>query len=211
MMEFYVYTKGSARMITIGLTGSIACGKSHISDTLRSLGAYIIDGDELSRRLTAPGGAALPELRAHFGDDVFFPDGTLDRKALGAIVFTSDEKRQLLDEIMQPAILRLIHHELGKARESGAAVTVLDMPLLFEKKLDTLCSSVWCTVLPEEMQLRRLMARDNCTEEQARNRMASQMSTKEKATLSQVLIDTSGEMEETDRLVVEAWQKLLTE
>ena len=89
-MSFYV----------IGLTGGIACGKSNVSACLRNLGAVIIDGDVLSRELTAPGGAALPDIRQVFGGGVFHPDGTLNRRALGAAVFGHDDMREKLDGIM---------------------------------------------------------------------------------------------------------------
>ena len=101
-------TFSAPEMQVIGLTGGIACGKSTISLTLRELGAVIIDGDVLSRQLTADGGAALPDIRSAFGDDVFCPDGSLDRRALGARVFSDDHARAMLDGIMQPLLLTLI-------------------------------------------------------------------------------------------------------
>ena len=91
-------------MLVLGLTGGIACGKSNVSSALRELGAEIIDGDVLSRELTAPGGEALPGIRAAFGPGVFHPDGTLDRRALGAAIFGDAEKRARLDALMQPRI-----------------------------------------------------------------------------------------------------------
>lgn len=184
-------------MRIIGLTGGIACGKSTISLTLRELGAVVIDGDVLSRRLTAPGGAALPEIRAHFGDAVFNADGTLDRRSLGKVVFSSDAARETLDQIMQPPLLALIRHEIQTARASGAAVCVLDMPLLYEKELDALCDRVWCAWLPLELQLERLMARDGFTREEALQRIRSQMSTDEKAARADIVIDTSGPIKYT--------------
>ena len=87
-------------MRIIGLTGGIACGKSTISLTLKSLGATIIDGDQLSRALTQPGGLALPAIRAEFGSEVFHADGTLDRRALGSLIFASDERRHALDDLV---------------------------------------------------------------------------------------------------------------
>ena len=99
-MEEYVSMK------IIGLTGGIACGKSTICLTLKELGAAIVDGDQLSRELTAPGGIALPGIRAQFGDGVFHEDGTLNRRALGEVVFGSDAQRAVLDELMQPLSIR---------------------------------------------------------------------------------------------------------
>ena len=188
-------------MRVIGLTGGIACGKSNVSATLRDLGAAVIDGDLLSRELTAPGGEALPALRAAFGDGVFHPDGTLNRRALGSVVFSSDTMRQKLDDMMQPLILQLILRRMEEARKGGAKLCVLDMPLLYEKNLETLCDRVGCVYIPEDMQLSRLMARDGFTPEEARARLLSQMPAKEKAARAHVVIDTSGSIEYTKAMI----------
>ena len=184
-------------MRVIGLTGSIACGKSNVSDTLKKLGAVIVDGDLLSRELTAPGGAALPALRETFGSGVFAADGTLDRKALAAVVFGSNAERERLDALMQPMIRQLILQRMDAARAAGAQVCVLDMPLLYEKQLDSLCDRVWCVWLPRRQQLQRLMLRDRCTREEAEARIASQLSADEKAARADVVINTSGPISKT--------------
>ena len=170
-------------MRIIGLTGGIACGKSTISLTLKSLGALIIDGDQLSRALTQPGGLALPAIRAEFGSEVFHADGTLDRR-----------------DLMQPLLREMIEREILRAKEGGAKICVLDMPLLYEAKLDELCNTVWCASLPRETQLARLMARDGFTREEAENRLRSQMDTAEKARRANVVIPTDGTIEETAAL-----------
>lgn len=188
-------------MRVIGLTGGIACGKSNVSETLRELGAAVIDGDVLSRELTAPGGAALPDIRARFGDGVFHPDGTLNRRALGAVIFADDAARAALDDIMQPRILDLIRLRTEEARKAGYPLCVLDMPLLYEAGLDALCDSVWCVYIPEETQLARLTARDGFTREEALRRIRSQMSAKEKADRAQVVIDTSGSISYTKAML----------
>lgn len=184
-------------MRIIGLTGGIACGKSNVSDALRSLGAAVIDGDVLSRELTAPGGAALPAIRQAFGGTVFHPDGTLNRRALGDVVFSDGAARRTLDALMQPLLRALILRRVEDARASGAALCVLDMPLLYEAGLDALCDRVWCVYVPEETQLRRLMARDGFTREQALARIRSQMPAREKADRAQVVIDTGGDIDYT--------------
>ncbi len=188
-------------MLTIGLTGGIACGKSNVSACLRDLGAVIIDGDVLSRELTAPGGAALPDIRQVFGGGVFHPDGTLNRRALGAAVFGHDDMRKKLDGIMQPLLLTMILRSIEDARQAGAAMCVLDMPLLYEVGLDRLCDRVWCVYIPEEMQLERLMARDGFTREEASARLRSQMPAAEKAERADVVIDTSGSIEYTCSMI----------
>lgn len=193
-------------MRIIGLTGGIACGKSTISLTLRQLGAIIIDGDALSRALTQPGGLALPAIRAEFGGDVFHADGALDRRALGSLIFSSDERRRALDELMQPLLRTMIEREILRARESGAKICVLDMPLLYEAGLDTLCDTVWCASLDRETQLTRLMARDGFTRQEAENRLNSQMDTAEKARRAHVVIPTSGTIDETAALIPPLYQ-----
>lgn len=188
-------------MRIIGLTGGIACGKSNVSETLQELGAVIIDGDVLSRELTAPHGAALPAIRAKFGSNVFFPDGTLNRRALGQAVFSSDAHRAALDGIMQPMLRQLILRRISEAQTSGAALCVLDMPLLYEQQLDVLCDRVWCVYIPREMQLERLMARDHFTREEAEARLNAQLPAKEKADRADVVIDTSGSIGYTKAMI----------
>ncbi|MGN1021799.1 MAG: dephospho-CoA kinase [Aristaeellaceae bacterium] len=188
-------------MRVIGLTGGIACGKSNVSDALRALGAVIIDGDVLSRELTQAGGEALPAIRETFGEGVFHPDGTLNRRALGAVVFGSDERRAALDGIMQPLLRQLILRRIDEARRSGAALCVLDMPLLYEAGLDGLCQRVWCVYVPRETQLARLMARDGFTLEEAEARLRSQLPAREKARRAQVVIDTSGSIGYTKAMI----------
>ena len=194
-------------MLIIGLTGGIACGKSTISLTLAELGAVIIDGDVLSRKLTAANGAALPAIRAAFGDGVFHPDGTLNRRALGAVVFADDAARNRLDAIMQPMLREMILHGIEDARSSGAAACVLDMPLLYEKDLDSLCDQVWCAYIPQSIQLQRLMERDGFTLEEAEARLRSQLPAKEKAARADVVIDTSGPIQYTKGCVISLYAK----
>ena len=184
-------------MRIIGLTGGIACGKSTISLALRELGAVVVDGDMLSRELTAPGGAALPALRTSFGSSIFTASGELDRRALGQLVFSDASALRVLDDIMQPLLLDRIHQAIADARSANADVCVLDMPLLYEKGIDVLCDRVWCAYIPHELQLERLMARDGFTEQEAENRIASQMPTAEKAARADIVIDTSGPIQYT--------------
>ena len=196
-------------MRVIGLTGGIACGKSNVSETLRDLGAVIIDGDVLSRELTAPSGEALPAIRARFGDGVFHEDGTLNRRRLGAVIFGNDEARLALDHIMQPLLWALIRRRMKEARAAGSAICVLDMPLLYEAGLDALCDTVWCVYIPEETQIERLMARDGFTREEALSRLRSQMPAKEKAEKAQVVIDTSGSISYTKAMLPELYAREL--
>lgn len=194
-------------MRVIGLTGSIACGKSNVSATLAELGATIIDGDLLSREVTAPGGIALPAIREAFGDEVFLPDGTLNRRALGSAVFGDEEARQRLNAIIHPMVIRLTRERIEQARKAGAPLCVLDMPLLFEAGMEHLCDRIWCVWLPRELQLQRLMARDGYTREEAEARLRSQLSADEKAARAHVVIDTSGSIEYTKSMIPALYAK----
>jgi len=192
-------------MRVIGLTGSIACGKSTISRYLVSLGWPVVDGDQLSRELTLPGSPVLTEIRNQFGERYINDNGNLNRRALGALIFQNDQARGCLDAIMAPHLERLTKERIREHRSKGAALCFLDMPLLFEKGYDRFCDSVWCVWLPEEIQLHRLMERDHFSRDEAMKRIRSVMSSDEKAARSDHVIDNSGSVQQTlaaaDRLL----------
>ena len=194
-------------MRILGLTGGIACGKSTIAETLCSLGAAIVDGDAISRGLTAPDGEALPGIRRLFGDGVFREDGTLNRGALGAIVFGDEKAMAEYNAMIQPMILRKIDEAEEAARAAGSEVCVMDMPLLYEVGLDRRCDRVWCAYVPEEVQVRRLLERDGLGREAALQRIRSQLPTEEKAARADVVIDTDRPMEETAAMVRELYAR----
>lgn len=185
-------------MRIIGLTGSIACGKSTVSAAIgREADCRIIDGDLLSRELTAPGGAALSPIRKCFGDEVFQPDGELDRQSLGRLVFSDFRSRTQLDQLMAPLLREMTDERIRQAREDGVTLCFLDYPLLFEAGYDNLCDSVWCVYLPRDVQMQRLMARDGLSAPEAAARINAVLSSEEKAARSQVVIDNSGTPEQT--------------
>lgn len=184
-------------MRIIGLTGSIACGKSTVAAALKEMGAAVIDGDQLSRQVTAENGCALPAIRQAFGDEVFHPDGALNRRALGAVIFGDDAAREKLNAIIHPLVIDLTRQHIRQAQLAGAEVCVLDVPLLYETGMDALCHRVWCVWLPREVQLQRLMARDGFTLTEAQARLRSQLSADEKAARAEIVIDTSGSMDYT--------------
>ena len=186
-------------MRVIGITGSIACGKSTVSREMMRRGFPVIDGDALSRELTGPGGEAVPAVRSVFGDRYINPDGSMNRRAMGLLVFSDNRSREQLDLVMDPFLRSLTLRKIEQARASGTKLCFLDMPLLFEKGYDSLCDSVWCVWLPENLQLERLMTRDGYTREEAMSRIRVVMSSDQKADLSTAVIDNSGPVEETIR------------
>ena len=186
-------------MRVIGITGSIACGKSTVSREMMRRGFPVIDGDALSRELTGPGGEAVPAVRSVFGDRYINQDGSMNRRAMGKLVFSDSRSREQLDLLMDPFLRSLTLRRIEQARTSGAKLCFLDMPLLFEKDYAALCDSVWCVWLPEDLQLERLMERDGYTREEALSRIRVVMSSDQKADLSSAVIDNSGSVEETIR------------
>ena len=188
-------------MRLIGITGSIACGKSTVSRELLRRGYQVIDGDLLARELTGPGGPAMKEISSVFGHSYMLPDGSLDRRKMGRLVFSDPAARDRLDRVLAPYLQALTLDRIEAARSEGAVLCFLDMPLLYEKGYDRYCNTVWCVWLPEDIQLRRLMARDGYSREEALSRMRAMMSSDEKANISAVVIDNSGTVEDTLRQV----------
>lgn len=195
--------KGKEHMRLIGITGSIASGKSTVSSELARKGYPVIDGDVLSRELTGPGGAAIKDIRSVFGDRYILPNGSLNRREMGALVFSEPLARDRLDHVMAPYLKELTLKRIESIRSSGADLCFLDFPLLYEKGYDKYCDTVWCVWIPEDIQLKRLMSRDGYTREEALSRMRAVMSSDEKANRAPVVIDNSGPVDDTLQQVEE--------
>ena len=138
-------------MRIIGITGGIACGKSTVSRELIRRGFPVIDGDVLARKLTASGGAAIREIRSVFGSRYILPDGSMNRKEMGRLVFSDPGAREKLDQLMAPYLESATADEIERLRSENAKLCFLDMPLLFEKGYDRYCDAVWCVWLPESI------------------------------------------------------------
>jgi len=193
----------------VGLTGGVASGKSTILSCLKELGAFVCSADDASHRLTAMGGEALPAIREAFGDGVFLPDGVLDRRALGEIVFHDPACRRALEAIIHPAVQREMLAEIERAGEAGARVVVMEVPLLYETGMDALCGEVWVAYLDVESQTLRLMNRDRLTREQAEARILSQMPLDEKAKRANVVIKTDKSVPEVQKEVAHLYKDLI--
>jgi dephospho-CoA kinase len=165
----------------------MASGKSTASERLKSLGAAVIDADEISRELTAEGGEALPAIKAAFGDSIMNGEA-LDRKALAARVFSDINERRALEAILHPMIQRRMLNKIEAAAAGGELAAFLSAPLLFESGMDALCDQVWLMALSADEQVKRAMARDKITEEEARARIHSQMPIEDKVKRADVII-----------------------
>ena len=194
-------------MKIIGLTGGIASGKSSVAEMLRELGAVIIDADQLSREAVLPGSPTLRQISELFGSGALQSDGTLNREAVRAQVFADPAKRIQLEAILHPAIKELAWQKLAEARQNGADVTVYMAPLLIEANATDRVDEIWVVTVQPEVQLVRLMQRDHCSLEQARQIVAAQMPLAEKQRYGVVVIDNSNDLDETRRQVEAAWQQ----
>ena len=193
-------------MLTIALTGGIACGKSTVSGMLAQLGASIIDADQISRSLTAPNGDALPAIRRTFGDSVFNADGTLNRPALSAVVFSDKTAIEKLNAITHPLVKQQMDEQLAICRKNGTPVVVLDVPLLFEANMQHMGDLVACVVAPEEVQIARMASRNGYTREEALSRIRNQMPVSEKARRSDIVIDTDKPLPELQKEIETLYQ-----
>ena len=183
----------------IGLTGSIACGKSTVSSYLRGLGFVVADADAISHELTAPGGAALPLLRAQFGEGVF-SGNELDRKKLASLVFSDSEQRKALNAILHPLIIARIQDQL-EANDAPDTLVFGDVPLLYECGMDAMFDQIWVVSAPRSTQIARLYERDGLTAQEAAKRIDAQMPLCEKERRADAVISTDGPVEQTRRQV----------
>lgn len=183
-------------MLKIGLTGSIGTGKSTVSKLLRERGIAVIDADLLSREIVKKGQECLNDLKNVFGNQILTLDGELDRKKLGQIVFSDDGKLELLNSITHPHIRRRMKDQMNELESKNNKVIVLDIPLLFEAKMEDLVHIVLVVFAKEEIQIKRIMERDNCTQEEAMRIIKTQISQQDKISKSDYTIDNSGTIEE---------------
>ncbi len=192
----------------IGLSGGIGTGKSTVARMLARAGATVIDADAIVHRLQAAGSPLLDELAAAFGNDVIGADGALDRKRLGDLVFRDPAARARLNAMVHPRVGAEMVRELEAARQAGAPLVVLDIPLLFEGRVagpnDPSRLGFEETVLvyaPRELQIDRALARDRGTREDLERRLAAQLPIDEKRALADHVIDNSGSLDDTERQV----------
>ena len=184
----------------IGLTGSIACGKSTVSAYLRELGYAVVDADAISHALTAPGGRALPALRCAFGDGVF-SGANLDRRALGTLVFSDTQKRVQLNAILHPMIISEVADELSRL-DGDNTLVFGDVPLLYECSMENMFDRVWVVAASGNVQLERLMERDHLSKDEAQRRIDAQMPLAEKMRRADAVICSDGTIKETQAQVL---------
>lgn len=162
------------KLIIVGLTGPTGAGKTTVSKLLTQNGYRIIDADLVAREVVLPGTPCLAEIQNVFGQVVVNEDGTLNRRALGAVVFADKQKLKQLEGILYPAILARINEMLAQCEQEGETLVILDAPTLLESGADSLCDYIIVVMAPQSARLMRIIARDNLTFEQAMQRISAQ-------------------------------------
>ncbi|UOQ46434.1 dephospho-CoA kinase [Halobacillus salinarum] len=184
--------------VVIGLTGSIASGKSTISKMFKDFNIPVIDADIISREVVEPGKPAYRKIVETFGETILNAERTLDRKRLGSIIFNDYEKRKQLNEIVHPEVRKQMTDQRDELKKQHKAV-VLDIPLLFESGLQHFVDQVLLVYVDKETQVKRLMERDQSSLEEAEQRIKAQMSLDEKAGLADAVIDNNGPVDASFR------------
>ena len=193
-------------MKVIALTGGIGSGKSTVAAEFAKLGAEVIDSDKISYEIMLPGGSAYTEVVETFGGEILLDDEKINRKHLADIVFADNIKLKMLTDITH----RLIYEEIQRRIDmSGAEVVCLEIPLLFTSECPVDINLKIAVVAPCDIRLKRVVERDRCTEEQAKMRMAKQLSDEEMIRLSDCYIENSGDLEYLKEQVKIVYNKII--
>lgn len=185
-------------MLKVGLTGSIGCGKSSLSNILKKYDIPIIDADIKGREIYE-NKELLRNIEKNFGSSVINKDGTLNRKNLGKIVFNDDYKLEKLNSLTHPVIQNMIKDDLNKYEKFGKKIAVVDAALLIEAGFMNMLDTLVVVTCSEEVQLQRVVLRDNCSEEDAMGRIKSQMPQDEKVKYAEFVVDNSGTIEHLEK------------
>lgn len=191
----------------IGLTGGIASGKSTMAKFFRDKGAAVLSADTIAFALAKPRQILYRLYVEHFGEGILQADGTLDRRAIGRLVFGSESERQWLDETTHPILERAMRRQIAVKQAKNFPVIILDVPLLFEAGWDKMTEENCLVFVDEATQLARLMRRNGYTEAEARARIAAQMPLSEKKQRADTFIDNNGSLEESFLQAEKLWKE----
>jgi dephospho-CoA kinase len=189
------------RVRVLGLTGNIGAGKSTVARLLAAHGIPVIDADQLAREVVQPGQPALAEIAARFGQKVLNPDGTLDRKAMAAVVFNDPAERAALNAIVHPRIAEATASRLAELAREGQPTAVYEAALIVENGLDRGLDGLIVVTAPEDVQLARLLERDKMSEAEARARLAAQLPASVKLERATFVVENHGSLAELEAQV----------
>ena len=197
-------------MHTIGLTGGIASGKTTVTRFFRDKGVPVIDADILGHRTYEPGSDTFRAVVKALGEDLVAPDGSIDRKVLGAKVFGKPEELKKLTDIVWPGIRKLAGEALSELETAGNAIALLEAAVLFEAGWEDLVDEVWVVVVEPDHAVKRLFDRNALDEAAARARIASQLSNAERIARAQVVIENNSSLADLETGIGAAWDQLQT-
>lgn len=198
-------------MLLVGLTGSIATGKSTVSEMFRRKGAEIIDADHIAREVVEPGTEGLARIVREFGPGMLDEEGKLNRERLGARIFQNPAEREKLNRLLHPLIVDSMRAKTEKIKkEKDPDLLIWDVPLLIEGNLTQWVEAVILVYTPKEIQLERLMKRNALSKEEAEKRILAQMDIEEKKKYADYMIDNRGTLSETERQVDQLWKQLIS-
>ena len=198
-------------MLVIGLTGGIGTGKSEVARHLRDLGAVVVEADAVGHEAYKPDTQCWREVVGAFGEDILQPNGEIDRRKLGSIVFSNPEQLAKLNGIVHPGISRMVEDELGRLRSRGIPVTVVEAALLFEAGWDSLVDEVWVTDSPVKAVVERLRVRNGLSTQEVMERMDSQMDRSDRLARADAVIDNASGVAELKRTVDGLWNSRVKE
>jgi len=192
----------------IGLTGGMGSGKSTVSQIMAERGATVIDADKVGHEAYLPHTDTWQTLVKEFGKDILAADNTIDRKKLGALVFSQPDNLKKLNSIVHPRMYEMMKNRINDYKKQGIKVIVVDAAILFEANWAPLVDEVWVVVADEANVIKRAVARTGLPEEQIRSRLRSQMSNEERIKRSNVVIYNDGTMDDLKKKVMELWGKI---
>ncbi|MBO55689.1 MAG: dephospho-CoA kinase [Dehalococcoidia bacterium] len=193
-------------MLVIGLTGGIGSGKSAVALMLQELGADLIDADKVGHEAYQVNSEPWQAVVDAFGKGILGPDGDIDRKKLGSVVFSDPSELDRLNAIMHPRMASMVKNKIESLEENGSNVVVLEAAVLLEAGWDSLVDEVWTVTAPVDLVLERLNARNGMTYDEASRRIAAQMSVEDRLKSSQAEINNSGDMILLGNIVRELWE-----
>ena len=205
----YVFARDGGRMITIGLSGGIGSGKTEASRILQEMGAEVISADQVGHEAYEPQTDAWKQVLETFGEDILQPDGQIDRRKLGGIVFSSPDEMAKLNAIMHPRMHTMMEERLRELEAKGARVAVLEAAILVEAGWISLVDEAWMVEVPEEVAVERIHRRNGLAEEEIRKRLRSQLSNEERAGHASEVIENTGDIGALRLRLEELWRSRL--
>ncbi len=198
------------KFLIVGLTGGIVSGKTTVAKVFKELGAKIIDVDIIAREIVHPQQKAWFKIVEYFGEDILKENKEINRKKLAQIVFSNQEKLDLLNQITHPEIILLIKRQLNKIKDCSYrnVVCIIDAPLLFEAHIEGMMDKIIVVYLNRENQIKRLILRDNLSKDEAMKRIKAQMPIEEKIKLADYVIDNNLSIKKTKKQILKLWTEL---